>query len=1705
MVKNKSNLKSKKKAQANKKLIAIVVVVVIATVGLIGGFWFLNMYQSAERNITAGDAYMAEKEYKKARKMYGRAVSKEPADALYIKKLQNATLAIVPVTLLEARNFYDDYLTALVHEARYNPLDAETQYKLVYELYNTARSRIGVDVYWRKLQDASESVLERLPLDDPRRYEANIFLGLSHLHLEDNSMTDKFDDDGNIRFPGELDLFEALKHDPGNVLAWTALAHGRMAVYYRLVKAGRIAQAQKNRELANNTMLEAQVAAGGSIEMAIVIAREALERRNEIITSNQLKRGSHSDVEIDEVIAVASEAIDVLVSIFDPEIHQFQTLELVDLIIKSGTGGNELALGVVTDYLDIFNDDTTMRLGHANLLFNLLRLDDAKIEAIKVLDAPQATVGIQAIEQYSHRPQAARILFKIARDKHGKSEDKEDIESLFVEAKMYRKKILDFVSGDLEHPFILEADGDLASMQKNYQVAVGKFEQLISRYPHPLTTGDVYTKSGYCLFKTGSTGLALQRFSQAIGINGSLLINYILKAKVEMSLSKYDDAFNTLSQLPPTIIEGSSEITSMLDAIAYERSDENSSFNDPFMAIKKSADAMFASGDFEGALATLKVAMESADDPDWRIYRLIAIVCFANGETEQAIEWIDKGIALEPDNQQLKTDKVVFQSEDRVAAIIALAEESDASDSEKAINTSAQLYVLARRSTIEARRWKMIGNDKNANSAQELADSAFAQYHKFIAIAEELGSDLSSLLLLQFNNSIIDDLEKASELLTRLKLEELDESKIDDCEVRLLLAKAHKEKDNFQVDRINSALENAYKLALASTKKRPYSAVDWHNLGRVHQFSGNNAEALDAYEESYNRAPGNNAYTLMYLGALQMTDSDPQRIMRVIRDARKSFPYDSLLLEQWLLLENKFGDVATVLRYRTEQFATKLKDRNNALQLALLLVNTEPERKLILDENGREVYSPKVWVRMNRKQQANHLEKLRKSWDKIVQGIMEVVKKDSDPDIRSAILHASIQRDRGQLDASSAILDKYISEQVGQESYTSAVIAAANFLQSASRFEQAKAILESAMDAQSNEKEISAALGSLLLLTRMTDYPRAAQELGIAARATENPIVYTRWIEALVLCGDFEGAELAIAGFKGTDIDYTKTMMQALIHRRKSEILLAQGNSEEARAEIERYRLMLKNAISLDKKIPVPYLQLCRSLISEFSVTQNKELLNEALDVSEAGAEFSESVADFAILRTDILQLDGQLRRAIERLGESLAKKPNSNKVRQRLIDAHLDADDLEKALAVAVAGVAVNPASATWHKRLGDLHLRATDNRALATQSYLDAIALEPTLELVIIVDKTTRTNQSLPYRNILQMARGPLSNQHPIVKSIEAKALRGLGQKRDADIAMRSSWENYQIAIEKRWVAPPSISWWFENLATLYREDVEAGEQFALQLIGSDPTPEEYVGLANYWWELSHENIEKSLNYLNKVIDDADVKGNARISALMRKGGFLVEVKRYVEGEAAFRLLIEEHPNEPLVMNNLAYVVGVYLNNPQEGLALSMQAAELVPNHPSIIDTVSKLHELLGDYVKAAETLEFLLQIDPVNADAMARLSLILASRLNQPERALQLAQRARSQQPRSPAALDALGWSYIQNGQLATGERFLQRSIANGETAFAYLHMAQLVTKRGEYEEALGHLRVAQELASDQRTLDRILDLKDDIQKMQATVGD
>ncbi len=67
-------------SRVNTRFLLILAVALMAGGGIVGGLWFLQMRADATRNVRAGDEFMAQGEFKKAWKYYGRAVDKQPAN-----------------------------------------------------------------------------------------------------------------------------------------------------------------------------------------------------------------------------------------------------------------------------------------------------------------------------------------------------------------------------------------------------------------------------------------------------------------------------------------------------------------------------------------------------------------------------------------------------------------------------------------------------------------------------------------------------------------------------------------------------------------------------------------------------------------------------------------------------------------------------------------------------------------------------------------------------------------------------------------------------------------------------------------------------------------------------------------------------------------------------------------------------------------------------------------------------------------------------------------------------------------------------------------------------------------------------------------------------------------------------------------------------------------------------------------------------------------------------------------------------------------------------------------------------------------------------------------------------------------------------------------------------------------------------------------
>jgi tetratricopeptide (TPR) repeat protein len=607
----------------------------------------------------------------------------------------------------------------------------------------------------------------------------------------------------------------------------------------------------------------------------------------------------------------------------------------------------------------------------------------------------------------------------------------------------------------------------------------------------------------------------------------------------------------------------------------------------------------------------------------------------------------------------------------------------------------------------------------------------------------------------------------------------------------------------------------------------------------------------------------------------------------------------------------------------------------------------------------------------------------------------------------------------------------------------------------------------------------------------------AAEMLRLPVQATKNIMLHSRMIEALALSGQFAEAEESLEEYTTTNSAFAKAMLRALISRVRSEQLLAQGDIDGGTATLNVHRNALRDAITADTRSQVPYIQLCQSLLNEYRLTQKKVLLEEALQVADEASAAGNQSEQFAVVRADVLQADGQLNRSIDRLSRYLSENPKSSIVRERLIEAYLDSDNVDRALTEAKAGVDLDKSDASWYQRLGDLHIRANDDVGEGVKAYLLAIKRNPSVGLLLRIDEVTRTEQQLPNQELIAMATGPLAKLHPIAGAIEAKALKNLGRNRDALLAMQRSWRIFQQAIDKGWIPPQAMGNWFLDLKEIFTDDPNAGETFVRELVGSELSQYQLAGLAGFYNVYGNEYVEQSITIIKDALELTTTDKTARLQLLMMLGGFQVGAKQYDESEITFRALSEES-DSPLVQNNLAYVIGVYQNRPDEGLVIAKKAAIAAPREPSVVDTVATMYQRLGEYEQAAKALDFLLQIDPANSRAMAKLSLLYSDNLDEPERGLIFAERGRSQNPRSPEVLDAIGWSYYRMGKFEQAEETVRRSIRQADTMEAYLHLAQIVTKNQEFTEALGHLRMAEELSEDAFSMNRINALKDDIRK-------
>ena len=134
-------------------------------------------------------------------------------------------------------------------------------------------------------------------------------------------------------------------------------------------------------------------------------------------------------------------------------------------------------------------------------------------------------------------------------------------------------------------------------------------------------------------------------------------------------------------------------------------------------------------------------------------------------------------------------------------------------------------------------------------------------------------------------------------------------------------------------------------------------------------------------------------------------------------------------------------------------------------------------------------------------------------------------------------------------------------------------------------------------------------------------------------------------------------------------------------------------------------------------------------------------------------------------------------------------------------------------------------------------------------------------------------------------------------------------------------------------------------------------------------EPTREQKLLLADFWFDRG--NYRRADAVYAALQEEAPV-GATDLDALAGQGNVLVRQGRYKEAVPLFRSALALAPDDPKILNNLAFCM---LNNNADllvALRHATKAARLDPENPLVLETLGSLNLKIGDAPAAAKYLE-------------------------------------------------------------------------------------------------------------------------------------
>lgn len=536
----------------------------------------------------------------------------------------------------------------------------------------------------------------------------------------------------------------------------------------------------------------------------------------------------------------------------------------------------------------------------------------------------------------------------------------------------------------------------------------------------------------------------------------------------------------------------------------------------------------------------------------------------------------------------------------------------------------------------------------------------------------------------------------------------------------------------------------------------------------------------------------------------------------------------------------------------------------------------------------------------------------------------------------------------------------------------------------------AEAIVVLADASQSNE-EIAATEEQLHKFPQRETVPFHLASASVALRKGDPEGASSEVQKALALDPKSRQAHLAMASIYGLRGDVSQTQLElksaadlapvrSVERIRYADFQAANGAMGEAKASLQE----------VTKKAP-DYFPAWLSL-AQIALKEKK--YDESLSLLENIFSRDPDDPDVRIFQTDVLLAKGDTKKAVDVLERLDQAYPGVAVIKYQLARAYLENNNTNQAKVALERVISTNPNYDDAILLLAQINLR-TGHSEMVIEPMTDLLKRNPYLRAAAL---------------FLAAAYGSLDRFDDAAVVI-GEQVRLAPQDPKAQVELGLTLRQAKRKDEARQA--------FEKAAELGPDDLEPINE----LVGMDLEDKRYAAA-----------MQRVQQELQKRPDSAMV--------LFMEARIYAAQKDWARAESAAQQAIGLDAKFAPAYDLL---ISVYREENKLPQAISELEASLVkdPNSQRTLLTMSLVYEQMKDYAKARDTYEKLLALNPNSVIGVNNLAILYCERLNQLDRAYELAQKASNLAPSNGSIADTLGWVLYKRGDYQQALTLLQES--------------------------------------------------------------